>query len=401
MIFYYTIMRRIFIYFLFFTHGDISDISNIVFEKDNFEKYIISDNKIMNASINMNQEIKEYLKFSESHKKLLLELEEKKWNQNPLIYFLPELSFTPDKNMSNIDFEWKLSPIWENFLSFIFSIEREQLLYKINEERNQGAIKTQEYFIQLARLINNIRTEYKIYLYLIKEWKEKKILEKILDEDNLNDLFILEEYIFDTIEKLYDYNNQLEEFIINNLGYFVREKINIIINFFHSPIGNEEIIPYKIKYHNVPDINYLAYMIKKPFFSPVLNIKNQNFQFGNLNQNQWNWNLNFLINPIDYINYFLRIYFQKEGNKIENQERKKRFLINKSIQKEEKSFREKQILILEKILYNIEKNLHNDKLISQITPKILWRTNIDYIRKKELIELLKILQKLQNLIIFE
>lgn len=364
-----------------------------------FQPYMeeVADN-VEVIHINMLMEVEKYLADSREYTKLQLELKNFKIKNLPL-GLLPSIDgkFNPIGHFNSLNLSISLSQVWESLFTFIYSPERQKLLYEIGKFREEGALQAKEGMLKLARLVSSIRKTIKQYLEIKKDLEKINALQDILETNDLNDIFYFTEQLLSKEIELCELQNQLEELIYSN-PIFYKGKVELIRKLFkkNNDYSTIHISEYVIRVQNISrsKISYFKSIFRK---LPI-NISLEGMLLSGSNSFTWNWNLG--LHPAEYIRYFLDIFLTNQIIEMDNDNRRQK---NRSLMltdRENKRFYEEQIIKAQTLAKYTKQLLLNEDKMRKVKPTRILRLKLELIYKEEEVLLLRVLLLLQNLVVF-
>ncbi|OED45525.1 hypothetical protein AB836_01360 [Rickettsiales bacterium (ex Bugula neritina AB1)] len=351
-------MHLIILYFFLKIYGDEK-----VFIFKEAEKYLEKYNKNFKTQdkdfINVLKLSKEYvdislIEFKNKIKILLLK-------QNDFINFIPELTWQNSLTDSyNFSINWNISNILE--LTILKKIQKsneyKELMWNMDININENILKFHKLLINIIELVSNIRNNYKFLDFLLKELIKKQKNFKILleeeDLENIEEIYLLYEYIINAIDNILNTEEKIALIIIDSNGVINENTIDKLHNFCNYLEKQEDaLIALK---ESIPVIH-----IKTPKnfkYNYITNNVPLNIRSGvDLSNSMINFSVNFDLGEI-----FRTIYNFKQKKIIHKFEKQKMYKNLKIFFEEHKiseNFSEKRLKQIEKEISLLKQIINN------------------------------------------
>lgn len=320
--------------------------------------------------------------------------------------FLPNVNYTyspaiiGSKNVFSIDIS--LNNIIESIMKDILSYDEKQIIYDIENYYQELILSFEDLVCSVIQKISELRARYRILQYLYKELEKKIEIMAALEEEHLEDIFIIKGEILKTSVELIEIEKDLQELIVKSNGTIDNKYINNIHYIFNNLFVILKQNRTNIKEFNFNNINvYISkknLIFKQPippknylFFTKFFIDGKFNFTF---DKDEWSFLLSF--KPIEYINHIIQSVFAWKSYKLTLQEqlekwdKKKR---NREIRTtnliEEIKLHQDTLVLMYQLLKNeyllstlkIKRVIHNRIITIIEEEKIIGNSIVQYIQK--------------------
>ena len=257
-------------------------------DKKNLEEKILLKNisNYCNNNISVNRDLNEeeiknnilnpniysvYVNKNEKSSEKILQIKANKYNNFFLWQIIPEIE-TDDFQQYKLYLNG--SKLIEALFQNIFPYKTNKMIYEKKQLQKELIFDFQEQLKNLIKLIGNIRSKYRSYKYILEELLNKNNNRKILASENeLENLFLLENSLLELSIELTNLFGQLEDIIIKSNFTIHQSHIDdlfLLYNKIHIHIKKKTNDYNNNEYINIENLEELKKTIKNDY------IKNKN-----------------------------------------------------------------------------------------------------------------------------